>query len=75
MMKTLLIFALATLISGCVSQRLQHYRSNDYEEFKNHPERSVRHPDGTWFYPSNHWKFDRDIENRLNDRNLLLEQQ
>lgn len=74
MIRTLAILTLI-ITSGCVSDKSQHFRFNDIGEFREHPLRAIRQPDGTYSYPSNHWQFDRDLLNRLNDRDELLEQQ
>lgn len=74
MKRIALTLTAAFLISGCVSEKSQHLRFNDVQSFLNDPRMTYK-TNGVYVYPPNHWQLDRDMLNRLNDRNLLLEQQ
>lgn len=68
MIKTLLILTLLILLnSGCVSDSSQHYNMNSVQEFLKRPDRDIANP--------LHSNWDRDLLRRLNDRELLLNQE
>lgn len=49
---------------------------NSVQEFLERQDKATTKDGGrTYHYPSNHWQWDRDILRRLNDRELILNQE
>jgi hypothetical protein len=70
------ILTLTILSIGCVSQKTQHHNMNSVKEFLERHDKSFTTNSGkSYVYPEDHYKWDRDILRRLNDRELLLNQQ